>query len=87
MLAYLFPTNNFPIEKKNKKQATELEDRTVGLNQMTSDPIALGTLVTDPKNEIAEATGFLLSVSRFLADTSDTRGRRRVVCDVARSHW
>lgn len=52
------------------------------MNQLTSDPIALGGLVTDPKNEIAQATGFLLSVSRFLADISDTLGRRRVVWDV-----
>lgn len=47
----------------------------MGLNQLTSDPVALGGLVTDPKNEIAEATGFLLSVSRFLVDMSDFLGR------------
>lgn len=47
----------------------------MGLNQLTSDPVALGGLVTDPKNEIAEATGFLLSVSRFLVDMSDFLGK------------
>lgn len=80
-------------KQKQKQKATELEDRTVGLNQLTSDPITLGVLVTDPKNEIAEATGFLLSVSRFLADISDTLGRRRAVCVTCvcvcgeGSHW
>lgn len=44
------------------------------MNRLTSDPAALGGLVTDPRNEIADATGFLPSVSRFLAGMSEALG-------------
>lgn len=46
----------------------------MGLNQLISDRVSLGGLATDPRNEIAEATGFLLSVSGFLVDVSDFLG-------------
>lgn len=60
-----------------EKKATELEDIAADLNRLTSDPAALGGLVTDPRNEIADATGFLPSVSRFLAGMSEALGGGR----------
>lgn len=44
------------------------------MNRLTSDPAALGGLVTDPRNEIADTTDFLPSVSRFLAGMSEALG-------------